>query len=126
MSIESIKVRDLNTTSSIGENDLLLVAKTDGTTQNVKISALSLFIESTVDGLGAVTFSHRNPNGSTPAGATPAPASVTSMELLKVASTSRSTENQYRMKFSFSNGASFTTGLGAYDHGTSMTSPTYW
>lgn len=121
MSIESIKVRDLNTTSSIGENDLLLVAKTDGTTQNVKISALSLFVESTVDGLGAVTFSHANGQPGTPA-----PASVTAMELIKVASTSRSTENQYRMKFSFSNGASFTTGVGTYDHGTSITSPAYW
>ena len=43
MSIESIKVRDLNTTSSIGANDLLLVAKADGTTQNVKISDLFNF-----------------------------------------------------------------------------------
>ena len=42
MSIESIKVRDLNTASSIDQNDLLLVAKTDGTTQNAKISALPL------------------------------------------------------------------------------------
>jgi hypothetical protein len=46
MSIESIKVRDLNTTSSIGENDLLLVAKTDGTTQNVKISDLLTYVSS--------------------------------------------------------------------------------
>lgn len=46
MSIESIKVRDLNTTSSIGGNDLLLVAKTDGTTQNVKISDLLTYVSS--------------------------------------------------------------------------------
>lgn len=120
MSIESIKVRDLNTTSSIGENDLLLVAKTDGTTQNVKISALSLFVESTVGGLGAVTFSHDNGQGNTPA-----PASITGIEVIKTAS-SNTRENQYKMKFSFSNGASFTTFPGEYDHGSSMTSPGYW
>lgn len=46
MSIESIKVRDLNTTTSVDDNDLLLVAKTDGTTQNVKVSELSSHISS--------------------------------------------------------------------------------
>lgn len=126
MSIESIKVRDLNTTSSIGENDLLLVAKTDGTTQNVKISALSLFVESSLDALGAVpiTFSAKTTNG-TVIGNNPAPASVTAMELLKVQTSSRSTPNTYRMKFIFSNGATFTTTLGDYDHG-SVTSPSNW
>jgi hypothetical protein len=118
MSIESIKVRDLNTTSSIGENDLLLVAKTDGTTQNVKISDLSLFVESTVDGLGAVTFSSLGLNTVNPASTT-----VSAIEVIRDNTNAQRT-NSYMMKFSFSNGA-FTTVPSYYDHG-SVTSPSNW
>ena len=46
MSIESIKVRDLNTVSTLHDDDLLLVARNAGTTENIKASDLLLYISS--------------------------------------------------------------------------------
>jgi hypothetical protein len=52
MSIESIKVRDLNTVSTLHDDDLLLVARNTGTTQNIKASDLLLYVSSNS---GAIT-----------------------------------------------------------------------
>ena len=46
MSIESIKVRDLNTVSTLHDDDLLLVARNAGSTENIKASDLLLYISS--------------------------------------------------------------------------------
>ena len=52
MSIESIKVRDLNTVSTLHDDDLLLVARNAGTTENIKASDLLLYVSSNS---GAIT-----------------------------------------------------------------------
>lgn len=50
MSIESIKVRDLNTVSTLHDDDLLLVARNTGTTQNIKASDLLLYVSNSSPG----------------------------------------------------------------------------
>jgi len=50
MSIESIKVRDLNTVSTLHDDDLLLVARNTGTTENIKVSDLLLYVSNSSAG----------------------------------------------------------------------------
>lgn len=56
MSIESIKVRDLNTVSTLHDDDLLLVARNAGTTENIKASDLLLYVSSNSSSISVVKW----------------------------------------------------------------------